>query len=282
VIVIWRPLPKKPRRPRKIVPPKFIYEFAEMFDWEENLPEKPEPPPEPSPPPLQIRAFDSVPMANLPAVLPKTRLVFRPADALLFDLITVFTLTLVLGSQRFDSPRLDALALVSVSFWVIRTIVRYSNKLARYDLLVKKFLTSKIAHRQSGALKYIATEAGSQRALRATLIHSWLVRRVARWKSEAVGDDAGLTRDRIVEEGFLGVNELLVTDRFVNVDMEAGLNDLEDLNLVQFHGQELVRIENEPETVHKVLTTTWVDVFNGDLSLKRLMGRRNRERKIVL
>ena len=112
---------------------------------------------------LEIRNFESVPMSNLFAVMPKTKLIFRPADAFLFDMISFVTLALVISSIRLDSPRLDVLALVSVTLWTFRTVIRYSNKLARYDLLVKKFLTSKISHRNAGALKYLAGEAGSQR-----------------------------------------------------------------------------------------------------------------------
>lgn len=71
--------------------------------------------------PLEIRAFSGVPMANLPAVLPKTKLIFRPADAFVFDLVSIVSLLLVFGSQRFDNPRLDLLALVSFCFWGFRT-----------------------------------------------------------------------------------------------------------------------------------------------------------------
>ena len=72
-------------------------------------------------PPLEIRVFSGVPMANLAAALPKTKNIFRPADALAFDLVSIVSLLLVLGSQRFDNPRLDLLAFGSFCFWVFRT-----------------------------------------------------------------------------------------------------------------------------------------------------------------
>ena len=84
-------------------------------------------------------------------------------------------LLLVLGSIRLHSPRLDLLALVSISLWIIRTVFRCSNKLARYELLVKSsFLTSKISHRNSDALKYLVAEDGSQRAARTALLNLWI------------------------------------------------------------------------------------------------------------
>ena len=52
-----------------------------MFDIEGFEPlalKKPEPPIGK----LEIRNFEGVPMSNLPAVLPKTKVMFRPADAL--------------------------------------------------------------------------------------------------------------------------------------------------------------------------------------------------------
>ena len=140
VVVIWRPLPKKPEKKRRLFPPmpKAVYDAAEIFGVEDRLPPRPSPLQPPDPSPLEVRAYTYVPMANLLAVLPKTRLVFRPADAFVFDLVSLLSLLAVLGSQRFDSPRLDLLAVVSVSLWFLRTFFRYSNKLARYDLLVNK------------------------------------------------------------------------------------------------------------------------------------------------
>jgi hypothetical protein len=138
VIVLWQPIPKKTIRQVRL--PKAIYDAAEIFDMDDRLPEKHDTPVG-QPPMLEVRAFDGVPMSNLLGVFPKTKLVFRPADALLFDTVSIFTFLLVLGSRRYNSPQLDLLALISVGLWIFRTVIRYSNKLARYDLLVKNFLT---------------------------------------------------------------------------------------------------------------------------------------------
>lgn len=235
---------------------------------EDSLPKKPQLEQQPKPSRLEIRAFDRVPMANVLAVLPKTRLVFRPADAFVFDFLTLFSLLLVLGSQRFDNPRLDFLALVSVAFWLFRTVMRYSNKLARYDLLVKNFLTSKIAHRDSGALEYIATEAGTQRGRRAALLHSWLLHAFS-------PGFVNVDREDIRREATKGVNDLAETDRFIYLDVDAGLNDLEDLELIRFSddGMTLHEIKSASYSVD-TLKSTWMKVFDRKLSLRELIGRR--------
>jgi hypothetical protein len=225
IVVIWRPLIKEKKK--KQAPPKFVSEFADMFDIEGFEQPKPEEIQVPKGK-LEIRTFEQVPMSNLPAVLPKTKLVFRPADAFLFDLISVITLSLVLSSVRFDSTRLDVLALASVSFWVFRTVIRYSNKLARYDLLVKTFLTSKISQRNAGAFKYLTYEAGSQRAIRAALVHSWILRYLQSGLSAAV------TRDDLEQNCVTEVNKLLNTNKEVQLDPKRAIQDLEDLRLVRF------------------------------------------------
>ena len=114
-------------------------------------------------------------MANLLAILPKTNLLFLPADAILFDLVNVVSLSVILASQKTDSAYLDILAVGSVSLCIVRTFVKYSNKQARYDLLVNKFLTSRMEHRNQNALEYVSNEAAEQRAMRASLLHEWLI-----------------------------------------------------------------------------------------------------------
>ena len=268
VIVIWRPSAKKQRAPLKVLPPKLMYDLAEILDMEKLLPRKQVPSQESDPLPLEIRAFADVPMANLPAVLPKTKLVFRPADALLNDFISVATFALIAFSFKFDSPRLDLIAIISFGLWTFRTIIRYSNKLARYDLLVKRFLTSKIAHRDAGALKYISTDAGSQRALRASLVHSWLLQRTSKQFYMS------LTREQLIQGGLKGVNDSLATDEHVNIDIGAALKDLEDLKLIKFDGQDLESVEDQ-ETAVSTLTSTWMSIFNEERrSLQGLVGRR--------
>ena len=125
-----------------------------MFDMENRLPQPNNntQPIDEGPMPLEIKAFYDVPMANIEAVLPKNKLVFKAADAIVFDLVSVFSFLAIVGSVKFDSPKLDLIALVSLVFFAIRTFFRYSNKYARYDLLVNKFLTSKLSHRGPGKL----------------------------------------------------------------------------------------------------------------------------------
>ncbi len=288
VVLVWRRLPDKAEetknKKRKSIPiPKWVYDTAEIFDIVDRLPEKPKPPPEPVPLPLEIRTFDRVPMANLLAVLPKTKLIFRPADALIFDLVNAFSLLAVLASQKFDSPKLDIIALVSVCLWVLRTFFRYSNKLARYDLLVNKFLTSRISHRDAGALRYIASEAGVQRSKRASLVHEWLVMDYLKDLSNGdndyafnqEGDKLNMklksmpTREELIKIGSIEVNKLLDGENPVLIDIDAALDDLVGLDLIQFHddgndddksGHQLVRILTGKEA-DDALATLWNQVF---------------------
>jgi Protein of unknown function (DUF3754) len=254
VVVIWRPLGKKPKAEIQERIPKAVYDMAEIFDVEHKLPNKSTSKTKQRPQPLEIRAFTGVPMANLPAVFPKTRLIFRPADAFLFDFISVLTFVLVLSSQRFDNPKLDLFAFISVSLWLFRTVIRYSNKLARYDLLVKTFLTSKIAHRDGGAVKYVSNEAASQRATRAALLHSWLSK----------GSVRSFSREQLIEEAFIGVNEMLANDQYVDIDVRAGLKDLQALGLITFStdGSHLMEVADDNSAVD-ILKSTWSSVFDG-------------------
>ena len=270
VVVVWRPLPDEPQEQPRLTLPQFAYDVADMFDIE-GLPKKPNKNPKPPRMPLEIRTFEGVPMANLPAVLPKTKLVFRPADAFVFDLVSIFSFLAVAGSLRFDNPKLDLIAFVSVSLWLMRTVFRYSNKLARYDLLVKKFLTSKISHRNAGALKYLASQAGSQRATRAALVHKWLC-------SLSTVDEP-LSRSRLISFANDGVNALLDDLKETPVDIDAALNDLEDIGLVERtdnDGQYLLVLRDDKSIVRK-LDKVWRSILEGKASLRALMGRRRRQ-----
>lgn len=229
--MIWRPLVKQKNRP-KLYPPKIVSEFADMFDiegFEQPAKTKRRTPTMDNN--LEIRNFQGVPMANILAVLPKTKLVFRPADALLFDMISLVTFALVAGSVRLDSPRLDLLALISVTLWIIRTVIRYSNKLARYDLLVKNFLTSKISHRNEGALKYVTSEAGLQRAIRASLVLTWMSNFFSTTKKQS---EAPVNKSSIQGLCVNGVNEMLEGDMEVQINVDRALEDLEDVGLIEF------------------------------------------------
>jgi hypothetical protein len=267
VVVIWRQ--KQIQTKRNLRLPQFVYDVADLFDIEGITPT---PPIQPQRMPLEIRTFDGTPLANLPAVFPKTKLLFRPGDAFVFDLISIVSLGLVFSSSRFDNAKLDFLALVSVIVWLVRLAIRYSNKLARYDLLVKNFLTSKISHRNAGAVKYLAAEAGTQRATRAALVHDWLCQQA---RSENATD--ALLVDRILREGPAEVNELVVNKQ-VDVNMQAALNDLEDLKLLQINvdddGKRRVCVVCTASSVEKRLRQAWNNIFRGNLSFRFLTGRR--------
>mmetsp|Transcript_26480 Transcript_26480/g.26873 ORF Transcript_26480/g.26873 Transcript_26480/m.26873 type:complete len:250 (-) Transcript_26480:127-876(-) len=247
---------------RQFIVPKVVYDIAEIYGIEDRLPPTPEPPPKQKPSNIEIRVFNGVQMANLPAVFPKTRLIFRPADALVFDTVSILSLLAVLASQRFDNPKFDIIAIVSVSLWLLRTVLRYSNKLARYDLLVNKFLTSKLGQRGAGAFKYLVTEGGKQRATRAALLHACLK------EENRVGDkDLHIPLSDIVKNCSDGINNILCHQtennmNSVNVDVKAALEDLKKLNLVECNPDETF-IENVADDAVAISTLNkmWVDLF---------------------
>ena len=256
MILIWRPLQKKKRK-RRWIPPKFVYDIGEIFEFEDRLPTKPKAESTPNPQPLEIRAFDRVPMANVLAVFPKTKLLFRPADALIFDLVSIFSLLAVLASQKFDSPKLDILAFVSVTLWTLRTFFRYSNKLARYDLLVNKFLTSRISNRNMGALRFLFNDAAIQRARRAAYLQEWL----CLFRGDVIKYEGLLTRETIIQNGEEGINELLEMEAPVQINVKAALDDLEELKLVRFGENGTLLEVKEGSSANTILKEIWSDLF---------------------
>lgn len=153
VIVISKPMRRKTPKTVDIYPPSWLYEAARIFDVEDRLPHPKNKTQVDAPAihtPIDIKVFSDVPMANIEAVLPKSKLIFRPADAVVFDLVSVISFLAVAGSLRFDSPKLDLIALLSLIVFVVQTFFRYSNKYARYDLIVNKFITSKVVYRGPG------------------------------------------------------------------------------------------------------------------------------------
>ncbi len=194
VIVISKLVRKKKPETFALNPPRWLYEAAKVFDVEDRLPSpknKTHDDVPTIPIPIDIKVFSDVPMANIEAVLPKSKLIFRPADAVVFDLVSLVSFLAVAGSLRFDSPKLDLIALISLIVFVLQTFFRYSNKYARYDLIVNKFITSKVLYRGPGkkkimivmlirlrqlsispvgmilgALRHILSEANRNRALR--------------------------------------------------------------------------------------------------------------------
>ena len=263
VVVIWRTKKKKKAEFR---PPKWVSDLADMFDIE-GFAQPPEKPTSNRRADIEIRNFEGVPMANLPAVLPKTKLIFRPADAFLFDMISFGTFFLVLGSIRLDSPRLDLLALVSVTLWTLRTVFRYSNKLARYDLLVKTFLTSKISHRNAGALRYISSEAGIQRAVRTTLVYYWLLNLFDNVKAPfRRRDEAYMTRSDLLMKGQDDVNNMLKTEKQVQLQVEKSLEDLEKLRMIRFDkiDQEKLLDVLDPSSSFDAIKNSWIEFFEDE------------------
>ncbi len=127
VVVIWRPSKKKMKR---IIPPKWMYEAAKIFDMEDRMPilknTTSSNDAEDEMEDLEIRAFNDVPMANILAVLPKNKLIFRPADAFVFDFVSLGTFLATAGSLKFDSPKLDLLALVTLVLFAVRTVSNYN------------------------------------------------------------------------------------------------------------------------------------------------------------
>jgi len=255
VVVVWRPLVKQKK---KIGPPQIVSEFADMFDIE-GFEQPVEDKFEPQTGNLEIRLFEQVPMSNLQAVMPKSKLVFRPADAFLFDTISFVTFAIVLGSIKFDNTRLDVLALVSVTLWILRTVFRYSNKLARYDLLVKTFLTSKISQRNTGAFKYLSYEAGSQRAIRAALVHQCALQE---YKSTRF---SFLTKSRLEQTCETQVNQLLNTENEVQIDVKRSIRDLEDLRLISF-SEDDGRVLEVKDVVSSIDTVKelWMELLEND------------------
>jgi Protein of unknown function (DUF3754) len=272
VVVVWRPLiENKQQHLRKFVPPKIVYDVADMFDMQDILPVRTKVPESADTiPPLEIRTFEGVPMANLPAVLPKTKLIFRPADAFVFDLMSILSFAAIIGSVRFDNPKLDFIAIVSVGLWVIRTVLRYSNKLARYDLLVKNFLTSKITHRNVGALRYITNEAGSKRAKRAALVHMWLTdNRFTNGGSVLSGP---LIRSQLVALGQFGLQSIMNVMKRTPIDIDAALNDLEALQLVRrldSSGQ-LLDVTRDEKHVSQGLKETWGSLLSTGINTSKV------------
>lgn len=128
--------------------------------------------------PLELRAYRDVPIANLEAVLPSTRLVFRPADALRLDLVTfVSIISAFFVTQRFTTLPTRLVASVAVALATLKSVFSYSNALARYDLRTASFRAQKLSVRGDEVHRSIALEAASQRARRAGMLLRWLTSR---------------------------------------------------------------------------------------------------------
>jgi hypothetical protein len=276
--VIWRPLSRKTALRAKMA--MKIKKFAELFDLEDSLPSLPfTQQQEAAVPgssvrdkklPIEIRIFKGVQMSNLPAVFPQTKLIFRPADAFVNDLITVLTFAAVLASLKFESTKYDVIALVSFFTWLTRTFFRYRNTIARYDLLVKKFVTSKLTFRGSGALKYVVTQAGQQCAIRAGLFYYWILNHLASSSSQTNGAESmaiPLDGQNMISESDMllyaneGINEML--GETVDIDVVTAIHDLEDMKIIKrsSHDNDYFVVHSS-STALASLRERWIELFD--------------------
>ena len=273
VIVIWRPQKStkslKTMLSRFTTLPNWIYDTAKIFDLDHKLPKQETRrlacEEEDTPAPLEIKAFNDVPMANILAVLPKTKLVFRPADAFVFDMVSIVSFLALGASLKFDNPRLDLLAVVSLSLFAVRTFYRYSNKYARYDLLVNKFLTKKLTHRGSGALSYIVSQAGSQRALRSGLTRDWLnENEVCISDSESRGNSSDLMLDRsTLEFGKSFVNDRAsANDARIDIDILSAVDELHSLQLLEVADEDQSLRVKDDKSTRENIRQMWNDVMS--------------------
>ena len=146
---------------------------------------------------------------------------------------------------------------------MLRTFFRYSNILARYDLLVKKFLTSKIAHRQKGAMQYIVGEASTQRALRATLLLSWMCQ-----EGNQSTENKEITSRAISTTGVKDVKEWVLcrAEKDFDFDVKSIMLDLKQLGLISTMEP---TCDDEGSCVYIVddsipkLREKWVNLFDG-------------------
>lgn len=79
----------------------------------------------------------------------------------------LLSLASAIATQRYTDLRVDIIALVAIFAVAFRSFFAYRNALTRYDLLVNRFVTSKLTARGVGVVEYVAREAGIQSARRA-------------------------------------------------------------------------------------------------------------------
>ena len=156
---------------------------------------------------------------------------------------------------------------ISSAVLLPRTFFRYSNKYARYDLLVNKFLTKKLAHRGSGALNYIVSQADSQRALRSGLIRDWLSEnKISMSADENGGEQSSLTLDYdILELGKSFANNKASTNEArIDVDIISAIDDLNDLDLLDIvkDGQFSRFKTKGDESTRDIIQQKWNDLLS--------------------
>jgi hypothetical protein len=254
LVSIWRPLPPRPR-PRigwlSLRVPRFAYVIADHFELTGRMPPRKGPSrrdsrsvdPPPSARPCELRLFNGVPLANFAAVLPGNLLVFRPADALRLDLVTLVSLLALLLGQRLSA----ASRFVLLSLWLLRTLFNYRNALVRYDLLVNRFLTSRLSARGVGVMRYLRGEAAAQSALRASLLLSWLLTRAG--SSTSLG--------ALRTDGPRMLHSIVGCEHAVRFDTDATARELQRLGLVTIGSDGRVLLATAPAQLPSRLSAHW-------------------------
>ena len=88
-----------------------------------------------------------------------------------------------------------------------------------------------------------------------------------------------LDRAELVRRGEAEINELLRDwYRKIPIDVDATLNDLEDLRLVVAAKDGTLQVVSNPWSALRALKSSWSEVFDGSLSFRALIGRRKRGR----
>jgi hypothetical protein len=94
-------------------------------------------------------------------------------------------------------------------------------------------------------------------------------------------NDIVMDRSRLIEEGQRSVNAMIKGDKEVPINIDAALNDLEDLGLVAHtsDGEGLVNRAQDEHTVVRTLKEVWNNIFDCRLHIYKLVGRRRRVRE---
>jgi hypothetical protein len=73
-----------------------------------------------------------------------------------------------------------------------------------------------------------------------------------------------VSREQLIDDAFVGVNEMLENDQCVDSDVRAGLKDLQALGLISFSADDdrLIDVADDKSAVD-MLKSTWSTVFDG-------------------
>ena len=115
-------------------------------------------------------------------------------------------------------------------------------------VVAKNFLTSKIAQKSAGAIRYINGEASTQKALRVTLLLSCLFRE----------NDRPLTLTKFFDKSKEGMKQQIMEKFDYDMDVEEVVRDIQDLNLIQIDANGSVYLESN---YYKKLREQWLLLF---------------------